>query len=164
LVAVPRYAEKEHDFISCFGLVRRLSSQIGARVVFYTNEDTQKTLQTFCHRKGKFLRAGYREMENWEDVLMIAKQMRPDDMIVMINARTSTPSYNPLFDQVPNMLAKFFSDHSYMIVYPEQEIGASIPDIMTGDSTQASRTWSIISGLKKRIVSSLQTKPTDQKA
>jgi len=164
LVAVPRYAEKEHDFISCFGLVRRLSSQIGARVVFYTNEDTQKTLQTFCRRKGKFLRAGYREMENWEDVLMIAKQMRPDDMIVMINARTSTPSYNPLFDQVPNMLAKFFSDHSYMIVYPEQEIGASIPDIMTGDSTQASRTWSIISGLKKRIVSSLQTKPTDQKA
>ena len=164
LVAVPRYAEKEHDFISCFGLVRRLSSQIGARVVFYTNEDTQKTLQTFCHRKGKFLRAGYREMENWEDVLMIAKQMRPDDMIVMINARTSTPSYNPLFDQVPNMLAKFFSDHSYMIVYPEQEIGAPIPDIMTGDSTQASRTWSIISGLKKRIVSSLQTKPTDQKA
>ena len=164
LVAVPRYAEKEHDFISCFGLVRRLSSQIGARVVFYTNEDTQKTLQTFCHRKGKFLRAGYREMENWEDVLMIAKQMRQDDMIVMINARTSTPSYNPLFDQVPNMLAKFFSDHSYMIVYPEQEIGASIPDIMTGDSTQASRTWSIISGLKKRIVSSLQTKPTDQKA
>jgi Kef-type K+ transport system membrane component KefB len=164
LVAVPRYAEKEHDFISCFGLVRRLSSQIGARVVFYTNEDTQKTLQTFCHRKGKFLRAGYREMENWEDVLMIAKQMRQDDMIVMINARTSTPSYNPLFDQVPNMLAKFFSDHSYMIVYPEQEIGAPIPDIMTGDSTQASRTWSIISGLKKRIVSSLQTKPTDQKA
>ena len=164
LVAVPRYAEKEHDFISCFGLVRRLSSQIGARVVFFTNEDTQKALQAFCRRKGKFLRAGYREMENWEDVLMLAKQMRPDDMIVLINARPSTPSYNPLFDQVPNMMEKFFSNHSYMIVYPEQETGAAIPDILTGDNTQASRTWSIISGLKKRIVASLQTRPIDRKA
>lgn len=66
LVAVPRYAEKEHDFISCFGLVRRLSSQLGAKVVFYTNEDTQRALQAFCRRKGKYLRASYREMENWK--------------------------------------------------------------------------------------------------
>lgn len=156
LVAVPRYAEKEHDFISCFGLVRRLSSQIGARVIFYTNEETQHALQAFCRRKGKFLRASYREMEAWEDVLMIAKQMKQDDLIVLINARPSTPSYNPLFEQVPDMLGKFFTDHSYMVVYPEQQTGAAIPDILTGDNTQASRTWSIISTIKKKIVEKIQ--------
>lgn len=156
LVAVPLYAEKEHDFISCFGLVRRLSSQIGARVVFYTNEETQKALQAFCRRKGKFLRASYREMENWEDVLMIAKQMKPDDMVVLINARPSTPSYNPLFEQIPDMLSRFFTDHSYMVVYPEQETGGAVPDILTGDNTQASRTWSIISRIKHKIVEKIQ--------
>ena len=153
LVAVPLYAEKEHDFISCFGLVRRLSSQIGAKVVFYTNEDAQKALQAFCRRKGKYLRASYREMENWEDVLMIAKQMGPDDMIVMINARPSTPSYNPLFEQVPVMLEKFFSNHSYMVVYPEQETGNAVPDLLTGDTTQASKTWKIVSALKRAVLS-----------
>ena len=153
LVAVPLYAEKEHDFISCFGLVRRLSSQIGAKVVFFTNEDTQKALQAFCRRKGKYLRASYREMENWEDVLMLAKQMAPDDMIVMVNARPSTPSYNPLFEQVPVMLEKFFSDHSYMVVYPEQETGNAVPDIMMGDTPQASRTWKIVSTLKRWVLS-----------
>lgn len=156
LVAVPRYAEKEHDFISCFGLIRRLSSQIGARVVFYTNEDTQKVLQTLCRRKNKFLRAAYREMENWEDVLMLAKQMRSDDMIVLINARPSTPSYNPLFEQIPNMLTKFFASHNYVVIYPEQETGAAVPDILTGDNTQASKTWSIISTIKKKIVDFFQ--------
>ena len=156
LVAVPRYAEKEHDFISCFGLVRRLSSQIGARVIFYTNEETQHALQAFCRRKGKFLRASYREMEAWEDVLMIAKQMKQDDLIVLINARPSTPSYNPLFEQVPDVLGKFFTDHSYMVVYPEQQTGAAIPDILTGDNTQASLTWSIISTIKKKIVEKIQ--------
>ena len=153
LVAVPLYAEKERDFISCFGLVRRLSSQLGAKVVFFTNENAQKALQAFCRRKGKYLRASYREMENWEDVLMIAKQMAPDDMIVMINTRPSTPSYNPLFEQVPVMLEKFFSKHSYMVVYPEQETGNAVPDLLTGDTTQASRTWKIVSAIKRAVLS-----------
>lgn len=153
LVAVPRYAEKEHDFITCFGLVRRLSSQIGARVIFYTNEDTQRALQAFCRRKGKFLRASYREMEDWEDVLMIAKQMAKDDMIVLINARPSTPSYNPLFETVPDVLERFFKDHSWMVVYPEQETGAAVPDLLTGDNTQASRTWKVVSAIKRAVLS-----------
>ena len=153
LVAVPPYSEKEHDFISCFGIIRRLSSQIGAKVVFFTNEDTQKVLQAFCRRKGKYLRASYREMEAWEDVLMLAKQMAPDDMIVMINARPSTPSYNPLFEQVPDMLTRFFNTHSYMVVYPEQETGNAVPDLMYGDTTQASKTWKIVSALKRWILS-----------
>jgi len=156
LVAVPRYAEKEHDFISCFGLVRRLSSQVGAKVVFYTNDETQFALQAFCRRKGKYLRASYREMENWEDSLMLAKQMRPDDMIVLINARPSTPSYNPLFEQVPNMLDKFFAEHSYMLVYPEQETGNAIPDLLSGDATQASKTWSIVSAIKRFVLRILE--------
>jgi len=164
LVAVPRYAEKERDFISCFGFVRRLSSQIGAKVVFFTNEDTQTALQAFCRRKGKFLRASYREMENWEDVLMLAKQMQPDDMIIMINARPSTPSYNPLFEQVPDMLTRFFSNHSYIVLYPEQATGAAIPDILTGDKTQASKTWKVVSWLKQKVLSFQQTAPKDQKA
>ena len=157
LVAVPRYAEKEHDFISCFGLIRRLSSQIGAKVIFFTNEDTQKALQAFCRRKGKYLRASYREMEDWEDVLMMAKQMDKDDMIVMINARPSTPSFNPLFEQVPDMLARFFADHSYMVVYPEQETGNAVPDLLTGDTTQASKTWSIVSAIKTTLLHWLET-------
>ena len=156
LVAVPRYAEKEHDFITCFGLIRRLSSQLGAKVVFYTNADTQRALQAFCRRKGKFLRASYREMEDWEDVLMMAKQMRQDDLIVMINARPSTPSYNPLFEHVPDMLERFFATHSYMLIYPEQETGSAIPDIMSGDQTQASKTWSIVSAVKRVMVALIE--------
>ena len=91
-------------------------------------------------------------MEDWEDVLMIAKQMAPDDMIVMINARPSTPSYNPLFEQVPDMLGRFFTDHSYMLVYPEQATGSATPDLLTGDTTQASKTWSLVSATKNLVL------------
>lgn len=95
-------------------------------------------------------------MEDWEDVLMIAKQMAQDDMIVMVNARPSTPSFNPLFEQIPDMLGRFFSNHSYMIVYPEQETGNDIPDLLTGDTTQASKTWSFVSAVKQRILQRME--------
>ena len=88
--------------------------------------------------------------------------MTQDDMIVMINARPSTPSYNPLFEQVPDMLSRFFSDHSYMVVYPEQATGAAVPDLLTGDQTQTSRMWKIVSAVKRWVLSFQQRGPKDQ--
>ena len=156
LVAVPRYAEKEHDFISCFGQVRRLSSQIGARVVFFANEETQRALQALCRRPGKFLRASYREMEDWEDVLMIAKEMEADDMVVMISARHATASFNPLFKQIPDMLERFFSEHSWLLIYPQQQMGAAVPDVFLTDLPPTSGSWNLISRMKAWVLRQLR--------
>ena len=156
LVAVPRYAEKEHDFISCFGQVRRLSSQIGARVVFFANEETQRALQALCRRPGKFLRASYREMEDWEDVLMIAKEMEADDMVVMISARHATASFNPLFKQIPDMLERFFAEHSWLLIYPQQQMGAAVPDVFLTDLPPTSGSWNLISRTKAWVLRQLR--------
>jgi hypothetical protein len=39
-----------------------------------------------------------------------------------------------------------------MIVYPEQETGNAVPDLLTGDTTQASKTWNIVSAIKRWIL------------
>ena len=83
-------------------------------------------------------------------------------MIVLINARPSTPSYNPLFDQVHTMLDRFFFTHNYLLVYPEQETGNAVPDLLTGDTTQASRTWKIVSAVKRAVLSFQQRAPKGQ--
>ena len=151
LVAVPKYAEKEHDFISCFGLIRRLSGQIGAKVTFYACPESQQALRSFCRREGKYLRASYRELNEWNDVLRIARDIASDDLAVFISARSSTPSYNPLFDQNPIILRNFFTDNSYLILYPEQQIGAEAHDFVLMDIPQASSTWRIVTTVKNAI-------------
>ena len=151
LVAVPRYAEKEHDFVSCFGQIRRLSSQIGAKVVFFCEEDTRAAIQALCRRKGKYLRASYREMEDWEDVLMIAKEVKRDDMIVLLSARKATPSYNPLFEQLPDILSRFFKENSYLLLYPEQLTGEEENNLLLAEQVPHSRVWSAIGQLKKGV-------------
>ena len=156
LVAVPRYAEKEHDFISCFGQIRRLSSQIGAKVVFFANEDTRPALQQLCRRPGKFLRASYREMEDWEDVLTIAKEMKADDMVVLVSARPATASYNPLFEQNAALLERFFTQHSWLVIYPQQQMGADVPDVFLTGAPPTSRSWNIITRTKRWLLRQLR--------
>ncbi len=152
LVAVPRYAEKERDFITCFGLIRRLAGELGAKVVFYANPDTQVALRAMCRRPGKTLRAAFRDMDDWEDVLMIAKDMHDDDMPILLSSRKATASYNPLFEQIPRLLEQFFADNNYMVVYPEQQTGGPDMDAFLMDVPQASTTWSIVTHMKGLVL------------
>lgn len=152
VVAVPRYAEKERDFISCFGQIRRLSSQIGAKVVFYCNDATKRPLQALCARPGKFLSASYRELTDWEDVLQIAKHIQADDMLILLQARHATPSYNPLFVHVPHMLSEFFAGYSTLVVYPEQRTHSDGQDLLLTEVPQPSAIWRIVSAVKEWLL------------
>ena len=77
-------------------------------------------------------------------------------MIVMISARHSTPSYNPLFEQIPDVLSRFFSAHSYMVVYPEQVVGSGAVAQLLNDQAPASLTWSLVSRIKRRVMGWLE--------
>ena len=152
VVAVPRYAEKERDFITCFGLVRRLAGELGAKVVFYAHPDTQNALQVMCRRPGKYLRASFRNMEGWEEVGIISQTIMDNDMLVLLSSRKSTASYNPLFEEIPTMLTQHFTELSSMVVYPEQLTGSPDMETLLTEIPPASRTWSIISGIKRLIL------------
>ena len=152
VVAVPRYAEKERDFITCFGLVRRLAGELGAKVVFYATPDTQKALQVMCRRPGKYLRASFRTMEGWEEIGVISQTIMDNDMLVLLSSRKSTASYNPLFEEIPTMLTQHFTEFSSMVVYPEQLMGSPDMDTLLTEIPPASKTWSIISGIKRLIL------------
>jgi hypothetical protein len=149
VVAVPRYAEKERDFITCFGLVRRLAGELGAKVVFYAHSDTQVALQAMCRRPGKYLRAAFRNMDGWEEVGIISQTLMENDMLVLLSSRKSTASYNPLFESIPTMLKQHFTNFSSMVVYPEQLTGGPDMDTLLTEIPPASKTWSLITNVKR---------------
>ena len=152
VVAVPRYAEKERDFITCFGLVRRLSGELGAKVVFYAHPDTQVALQAMCRRQGKYLRASFRTMDGWEEIDILSQTIVENDMLVLLSSRKSTASYHPLFEQIPTMLSQHFTDFSSMVVYPEQQTGGPDIDTLLSETPPTSTTWSIITRVKALIL------------
>lgn len=151
VVAVPRYAEKERDFITCFGLVRRLAGELGAKVVFYAHPDTQVALQAMCRRPGKYLRASFRNMDGWEEIGIISQTIMDNDMLVLLSSRKSTASYHPLFEEIPVMLTQHFTSFSSMVVYPEQLTGGPDMDTLLMEIPPTSKTWSFITRVKSFI-------------
>lgn len=152
VVAVPRYAEKERDFITCFGLVRRLAGELGAKVVFYAHPDTQVALQAMCRRPGKYLRASFRIMDGWEDVGILSQTIMDNDMLILLSSRKSTASYHPLFEEIPSMLTQHFTKYNSMVVYPEQLTGGPEVDTLLMEIPPASKTWSIITRAKRFVL------------
>ena len=151
VVAVPRYAEKERDFITCFGLVRRLAGELGAKVIFYAHPDTQVALQAMCRRPGKYLRAAFRTMDGWEEIGVLSQTIKDNDMLILLSSRKSTASYNPLFEEIPTMLSEYFTDYNSMVVYPEQLTGMPDMDTLLTEIPPASKTWSMIGRVKQFV-------------
>ena len=119
-IAVPKNAEREAGFLHSFEQIRSLATQIGTHVVFYTNDNTSRVLKVLCHRPQKMLSASFIEMQEWEDNLMIAKDMHPNEMLIILSAHKGTISYNPLFESIPHVLHTFFLKYNFMIIYPPQ--------------------------------------------
>jgi Kef-type K+ transport system membrane component KefB len=151
VVAVPRYAEKERDFITCFGLVRRLAGELGAKVVFYAHPDTQVALQAMCRRPGKYLRASFRNMDGWEEIGILSQTIMENDMLILLSSRKSTASYHPLFEDIPTMLMEHFTRYNSMVVYPEQLTGGPDMDTLLMEIPPASKTWSMITRIKRSV-------------
>ena len=122
VVAVPSNAERESGFVPWFDRIRHLSQQLGAKVCFYADTKTTQELKRLCASKKHALTAvSYAELNDWEDFLIVAKEIRPDDLLVVISARKQTASYNSLFEKMPNMLTRFFRANSFLVLYPSQE-------------------------------------------
>ena len=122
VVAVPPRAEKETGFLAWYERMRQLSIQLGVKVVFYASEDTKRILRLLTRQKQReIVGAKFMELNDWEDFLVIAKDIKPNDLLAVVQARVSTASYHPLFEEMPHLLEKFFADKTFIVIYPHQD-------------------------------------------
>lgn len=84
LVVIPEQAEKEIGFTQWANRTGNLVQNTGARVVFYG------TFQTLEQLKGvlpKQVQAEYKEFGDWDDFLIVFRDVRPDDMLWVVMSR-----------------------------------------------------------------------------
>ena len=121
IIAIPEQAEKESGFLQLYERLRQIVSQTASQVVLYANRQTISLLQTLDAQAQKNLPAVYRYLDDWNDFLLIAKEVQQDDMLIVVQARKNTTSYNPAFVKMPYMLYRFFKAVSWLVLYPEQQ-------------------------------------------
>ncbi|MBR5373854.1 MAG: cation:proton antiporter [Paludibacteraceae bacterium] len=120
VVAVPPRAEFEVGFVKWYDRMKNIAKQIGANVLFYAHKETLDQIQILAQRKKFGVPTQFKELDDWEDFLVLTGEVADNDLFVVISSRKTAMSYNPLFEKLPNYLSKYFNKNSYILLYPDQ--------------------------------------------
>lgn len=120
LVLIPDNAEKEVGFIKVLDRVWNILQSTGAKVVFYGSENTLTVIQKlFKRRIGEI---SYQTFNDWEDFLIVFRDIKPDDGMWVLLSRKDGICYNPIMPKIPGYLNKYFKPNSFVLVYPTQAL------------------------------------------
>lgn len=118
VVIVPPGAEDVVGFPFWFSKILNIAKNTGSRMVFYLASETLKIINEIpgIHDIDK----EFTIMENRDDFLMISRNIRNDDNIIVVLSRIHKPSYNENMAKIPDYLSTYFPDNSCILIYPMQ--------------------------------------------
>lgn len=120
VVAVPPKAELEPGFGHWYQKLVSLAKEAGLDMLLYAQTDTIHQLEKLGHTQAGVVRILYRELGDWNDFLILGREIKANDLFVIISSRKGHPSYHGQFDKLPHYLSTYFETNSYIILYPKQ--------------------------------------------
>ena len=157
VVAVPPMAQFETGFSRWVRGIGNLAREVGCRVIFCCHPDTQPLIRGVYHRGRYDIRHEYRDVERWEDFVLLSNRILEDDLFVVVSARESSVSHNDDMADIPGFLQKYFSRNNLIVLYPEQfgqvEPINTFVDPMSSDiHSVPSPLWFKLHGLYRKLV------------
>lgn len=122
LVVIPDKAEKEAGFTQWVTRIWNVIQNTGAKVIFYGTPVTLERLKNVIGKNSSI--PEYIEFTDWEDFLIVFRDIKKDDNLWIIFSRRDHISYHPSMNRIPGYLNKYFTNNSFILVYPLQA-GAS---------------------------------------
>jgi hypothetical protein len=120
VVAVPPKAEYEQGFHHWFNRIQTISRGTGLPLFMYAPTNTLNKLQQLNDSDKAPLSIVYEPFDNWQEFLIFSREVKPDDLFIIISSRRGHLSYHPESEKLPYYLTKYFTRNSYIILYPEQ--------------------------------------------
>ena len=118
LVVIPVQAEKEAGFPQWVARVWNVIQNTGAKAIFYGSSDTLGRLKTLLGKRGGEME--FTEFSDWEDFLIVCRDVHKDDNLWIVMSRHNGISFNPSMNRIPGYLNKYFQQNSFILVYPLQ--------------------------------------------
>ena len=120
MVAVPPKAEFEAGFYKWIERIARIGGQLGCRVHFWAHPDTIQRIDGYMNKFHVNVRVEFSPMDDWDDLLLMSSKVAYDHLMVIVSARKGAISYQASFEELPDQIAKYFSNSSLMLIYPDQ--------------------------------------------
>lgn len=120
VVWAPNKAEYETGFSRWIGAIARLTGQIGCKVIFCCSETAQPLIRGVIYHENYGIRCEFRNVEQWDDFIIISNKILDDDLFVVISSRANSVSYDSMMSEMPQFLQRYFQQNNLLVIYPEQ--------------------------------------------
>lgn len=118
IIIVPENAEKEYGFLFWLMRIWNIGINTGAKLVFYSSGETSVF---FKHMQEQYsVEAEFNIFTDWDDFLIVSRDIRKNDNLVIVLSRRTHPSYKDYMAKIPAYLNKYFQENSYILIYPMQ--------------------------------------------
>ncbi len=118
LVVVPPNAEKETGFNGWISRILKIGKHTGAQLKFFCNERTMKAINKRAKKYKLEVKQG--DAIDFEDFLLLSKEVKDDDNLIVVMSRPDYPSYTDHMKNVRRVLLRHFEETSFMMIYPHQ--------------------------------------------
>lgn len=120
VMIVPPLAEFENGFRLWFTKIALLAQELSIAIVLYCNDATKKAVEKLSAQARFAAAINTIRFTDWEDFLVLSRNIHDDDLIVLASARKGATSYMRTLETVPSKLEKYFSNNSKIIIYPQE--------------------------------------------
>lgn len=118
IIIVPLHAEHVIGFPFWISKIINIAKNTGTKLVFYAGESTIQLIKNILSKHS--IIADYKIFEDWNNFLMISKDVKIDDNLIIVLSRANKPSYDENMTKIPGYLDTNFKSNSFILLYPIQ--------------------------------------------
>lgn len=135
VVVVPFKAELEPGFLHWFHKLYTSSKETGLPLMIYAHPQSINHIEEANRHKTAPLKIVYNEFTDWNDFLIFSRDVKSNDLFIIISSRKGHTSYHSQLDKLPYHLTRYFEKNSFILLYPKQLDHGSREDVQIMDTT-----------------------------
>lgn len=117
VMLIPPHAELEKGFPLWVEKVAKLSQELSVSIVAYCNECTSKALYKIVADHKLSTTIETKMFNDWEDVLIISRNIEKDDLFILVTARKGASSFMSSFESLPSKMEKYIPNNNFIVIY-----------------------------------------------
>ncbi len=118
ILVIPRNAELEIGFPFWLLKVWNIARNSGAILEIYGQEKNLTLIKEVLAKHP--VEAQFRYFDDWDDFLILSREIRDDDNLIIVMAREKSLSYHTSMERIPHYLRKYFENQSFILIFPMQ--------------------------------------------
>ena len=140
-VAVPSRAEFEPGFYRWLERLSRIAGNLECRIQFHGRTETLSLVNEYIKNRHPQVRADYSNMDHWNELPKLAKDVAEDHLFVIVTARKGTVSYKNALEYLPDEIQRYFNGKNLVIIFPDQYGDQEVMTYSQSQHTEERSAW-----------------------